>query len=371
MKKRFVDDLARSLATPMPRRDALRTLGASLAMGLFPWLRATAAVNTPALSSCPASVTGCGGRWPTACCITLPGKEQYHSGGCYAAKDTTCCTGNGAWLCGKPSTCGATFGKCIHACPAGETICVNACCKPNQFCQGNQCYPRRTCTSQETICGQACCGPGTFCGSPNRNLCCTSGDNACLVPQGSGGTCCKPGQNCCFTGATAKCCEATQVCKDGECKCGNAAGVTPCGNTCCSANEVCSANGKCCPKGKSICGKECCDAGSCCSTAAGDICCPTGQFCGNIPAAPGNMNCCPAGRMAVTSSGVPVCCDPGLVATEDNRCCPPGKPNCCDDGDLAKLCPKNAICSNGECREITPPRPDRFRRPTKLPPRRK
>jgi len=375
MKKGFLDDLARSLASPMPRRDAVRTLGASLAMGLFPWLRSTGAAGSSAIAQgCPAKVTGCGGAFPSACCVTLPGKEAYHSAGCYNPAYNDCCIGPNdsqerpgqmSWTCGK-GACGESGGKCKQVCPAGQTVCARTCCKSDEFCQGYQCWKKRKCNDVETKCGYACCPGGYVCASAAHNLCCVNGGQTCVVPNSKVAVCCQGGQRCCMTATTAVCCADTQVCKGGICLCDDKDGITPCGQECCKADEICS-KWKCCPKGKSNCDKQCCDDGSCCPTAAGEICCHEGEFCGNIAGAPHNLNCCSAERMAVTGAGMPVCCPSGTVAT-DNACCPADKPNCCGD-ETAILCRADQICSKGECVSITPPQPPR-RPPYKMPPKR-
>jgi hypothetical protein len=78
------------------------------------------------------------------------------------------------------------------------------------------------------------------------------------------------------------------------------------------------------------------------------VCCKEGENCAAIAGAPGNKKCCPSARIMVTSTGAPVCCPSGTVYA-DGACCPPGSPNCCANGDVAKVCPKGRICSMGEC----------------------
>jgi hypothetical protein len=306
VKKSLLDDLARTVATPMPRRQALRTIGAALAMGAFRMLRpgpATGYASQP--TPCPPVPDPCAASGQIACCVTMGPYNSRHMAGCYNPATEICCVGgNGSpppmdrmsWICPKGSTCPGTF-------------------NPNSKCS-------RPCTDDEIVCGKACCQPGQFCGSPNRGICCNAGENVCVYPKG--GTCCKRGTSCCFTTSSAKCCDnLTETCVNGSCTCKN-------------------------PKLK--CGTDCCaKAGLCCVMAAGNRCCKPDEFCATILGAPGNKNCCPKDRVVVTKSGAPVCCPSGSVDNGAGECCPPGNPDCCEVGGLKTVCPKGTVCSLGSC----------------------
>ena len=329
MKRNLLDDLARTVATPMPRRQALRTIGAALAMGAFRMLRpGPVAGYSGHPPPCPPSPDPCAAHGQKVCCVNMGPYNSLHVAGCYNPATESCCTGpNGAdppmdkmsWVCEK--------GMCGAAGVPGNTKCAG-----------------KSCGSDETPCGKACCKNGQFCLSPNRSLCCERGDNLCAVPNKPGGLCCKPGTKCCFNMTTASCCDASQKCVGGVCKCG--VGLKQCGSTCCKTTEMC-VGGTCCPKTKTDCAGTCCDKGLCCDMVSGKTCCKQGEFCATIAGAPGNKNCCPSARIMVTASGAPVCCPSGTVYA-NGACCPPGNENCCG-GDLATVCPKGKICSRGEC----------------------
>jgi hypothetical protein len=121
----LIDDVARTLATPMPRRRALKTIGVALAAGAFPALRAGRAAAHPAGSTS----TGCADYTcppgEKVCCVTLAGKGRYNVVGCFDPKTQQCCIGPGpegedaTWRCPKCSPCG-TFTKTCEGGPAPE-----------------------------------------------------------------------------------------------------------------------------------------------------------------------------------------------------------------------------------------------------------
>jgi hypothetical protein len=289
----------------MPRRRALRTIAAALAMGAFEALRPRRAAGyAGSPSGCPQ--LDCGRPNEKLCCVPVGKYGGYHSTGCCGEPGREdCCIGPNddeahpnpmSWCCPKGS-CGASGAKCLE---------------------------KRTCKSDEVECGKTCCGPGQFCASPLRSICCNAGENVCVVPRGGAAVCCKPGTKCCFNMTSAKCCDnATETCVKGKCTCNN-------------------------PKLK--CGTDCCaKAGLCCVMAAGNRCCKPDEFCATILGAPGNKNCCPKDRVVVTKSGAPVCCPSGSVDNGRGACCPPDNLDCCGTGDLGLLCSKGMMCSLGQC----------------------
>lgn len=330
----------------MPRREALRTLGATMAIGLLRLVRpspAGAAVGRT--STCPAACDGMPAKYKD-CCVPIP-KGGFHRHGCINTEYSECCIG--------PSPMGPD--RMSWECPKGK------CGSDGSY--ANKCR-REGCSADEQACGTACCKMDRqFCASFKNGMCCNAGENGCLAIGTFGvastiGTCCKPGTKCCATQGKATCCDANQACVSGACRCSST--TTQCGSDCCTKSEVClvgrtsdgQVSRKCCAKGKVNCGGECCDGSLCCDLAARKMCCPPGQFCATIAGAPGNKNCCPSARIAVMKSGQPVCCGEGLVATPDNGCCPPGKPDCCGRGsaELSALCNSKQICVSGECRSI-------------------
>jgi hypothetical protein len=334
MNNGLFDDVARTLATPMPRRRALRIAAGLLVAAAVPAYRPkpAAATVTKAFAGCPkGGLQSCTERFGPelpACC------PDYRPGFAICCKSTDECFNDNKNCCPKDKQCGGR------------------CCLPDQKCKDGRCVD----CPEEQACGETCCDPGEYCGSKRRGLCCPKGHDACVVYGGSAGLCCGPGTTCCANAKSAKCCDAKHPCVKGGGRCKCAKGETRCGNECCTKGEVCS-GGKCCPKGNVKCGDECCTPGKCCgenccpekwlccSTAVGKKCCKPGEHCALIAGAPGKKNCCPSSRIVTTDTGVPLCCPTGTIDNGENDCCPPGNPNCC--ADLS--CLGNTVCVRGEC----------------------
>lgn len=350
------DDLAKTLAQPMPRRRALRLLGSAVAVAVLPGLRAR-----PAGAHAKKLTFRCG-----------PGTEPCSRNGLDVCmpEGGTCC-----WF--SPKESGYEPWGIVVGCPPG-TNCGTA---RRQRCI---CPP-------EHRCGQdGCCPETEFCASPNRSLCCKKGQDACLVPNRPEGTCCDKNERCCSSPTRADCCGEKQACHDGACRCPKTQPVKCgrkcckkgikccdpkkpcctaltdhcCGNVCCKKNQTCCGD-TCCDPTERCCGKELKDDGccpknqACCATDAGQRCCKKGEFCANIAGGHGNKNCCPTARIA-TPRGIPVCCPTGTVEVPGkNSCCPPDKLDCCDptpdptNPDLTQLAVCNPggfkLCVNGEC----------------------
>ncbi len=313
MSRRSLDDLARALAEPMPRRRALRIAGAALLGSVIPGLRAGGALaspcgpDTPCSSVCTADgdLGACGTESHNACGqITCRLEGCLHSG-------EKCCRGGGeAWICNETDRCGSLNGPHCVSCP------------------------------EERKCGTACCKSDEFCASRNRELCCKKGENGCVVPRSAQGICCAPGKQCCANQDGAACCGSDQRCKSGRCVCKE--GET-CGEHCCKKGETCS-NGKCCPKGRVNCGDdECCKSqASCC----GGACCTGRETC--VGGAAGKQ-CCNPSRISGRGASAR-CCPSGTVAT-DAGCCPPGNLRCCDSFDASGVAclGSHAVCVKGVC----------------------
>src|ERR1700674_901105 len=144
----LIDDLARVLASPTPRRGALRLIGGALAAGLFGALgleRAAAQVIvcTPTCPTNRKCCQGCGSGVPNHC---VPQNQQCPANPCGANRR---CCGTGA-----AATCA----------PQGNQCCGNKSCNENQRCcgagatafcapQGNQCCGKTSCGENQRCCG--------------------------------------------------------------------------------------------------------------------------------------------------------------------------------------------------------------------------
>lgn len=294
-----LDELARSLAQPMPRARAVRLLGGALASaavsGVFPRGARSAPRRAAGPCDCVAGETPCAiplgagctkvccvqtGNYPKCCstvgvekpapnCATHPGGVF---GGVTSPPRTVCC-------CPAGARCGDLR--------AGESGCMN-CTLP---------------------CGSGCCNPGEFCAAPAQSLCCKTGESAC------GDICCKTGQFC-ANRKTALCCNAGQV---------------GCGDKCCPQGKVCRHKACGCPTGTKKCGST--------------ECCTRNEVCTSVRPGHRQQTCCPKTRW--TGSG---CCPSGTVGrrTPSQSCCPPGNPDCCQ----GVTCGLFKTCVSGVCRRI-------------------
>jgi len=301
----FLDELARSVAKPMPRRRALRLLGGALvtvAVPGFVTTKARAAAskceNRPGTKACKCSCKGdkcfpCKG----AICII----------NCCRVVDEYCdCVGHGGcWV--KP---------CSKPCPSGFK-----CCEDDEFCANS--LQKLCCKIGERGCGPRCCQPNEECttirvGTGSERVCekrCPQGQAWCGRKK-----CCPPKWNCAN--------EKTGLCK--RCR----KDQQECGKKCCD------------PKTSRCCGKDlCCKEGRPCCTVNGKrICCPANTKCvpqisGQGGAGPNSSRvCCPLPRLSTAEK---ICCPPGQVAlnTPGFRIPPPGiSPYCC---------PPSMVCRSG------------------------
>lgn len=217
MGEKLIDDLARALAQPMPRRKAVRVLGVTLAAVAIPGTRAG-----PASARRTATCNfGCGPNRTR--CVTVVNLASGPDVCCRAPANRYYCGGNPNF----PDTV-----KCVDRCPTGEPCTLSelddqgcpkfACCKPSQECTNfrlsnapNSKLRRacaRKCRTIERKCGIAigerccekdrvCCGTGEF------KVCCELGDVCVKVPsedrrhtKGYFKACgpkCKPGEKRC------------------------------------------------------------------------------------------------------------------------------------------------------------------------------
>jgi hypothetical protein len=200
----LVDDAARILASPMPRRQAVQALSRVL-MGSL--LAALGVRDSQGQASCRPPCSG-----GQQCCPGGDGDNDADDRGrgfCVGSSRTccgstscaagqTCCTGrNGQKFCidAGRTCCGD---DADDACRAGQTCCTGR--GGRRFCSssGGTCCGDTSCTSD-----QRCCTTGSqpFCGRSDATCC--------------GNTSCVRGQTCC---ANTVCCGENQVCEGGRCR---------------------------------------------------------------------------------------------------------------------------------------------------------
>lgn len=225
--ERFFDDLARTLAEPMPRRRAVRVIGASIAAlavpGVSPRL-ALGAANT-------STQVACKKKGQNVCNFTNPDRSPGPSYCCPYPPQQWDCSSN------------SMVRKCINHCPAkiyngvvgrtldqkptfstktdaaGGPVRYRCCVVPDTIPDDGECLPNCKLILGPTAiqCGQRCCGPGQECvswissnaGSPTKKSCaakCKKGERRCPPTPGHFPVCCA--QACCG----GACCEAGEEC---------------------------------------------------------------------------------------------------------------------------------------------------------------
>lgn len=270
----LLDDLARTLAQPMPRRRALGVLGVTL-VGLATGGTATCA-RGPLVGT---QSRGCGSAYK----VCEPATQA-----CFAH------------CCPKHTAC--SFSQ------RGKTGCQISpgCCDP--------------CNSQRsTPDGQGGCKPG-----PVADTCCKK---KCGKSK-----CCVEGEKCCTGKGRATCCPEKQDCVNGRCGCKSG---KKCGETCCAESQTCC-GGKCCSKTQKCCDdhccgekqtccvKGCCPEGTRCYKDAGTFrCCPEER----LASTPAGKVCCPPYYYVQWGN---TCCRTGRTCTECDPACPRG--HYCQDG---------------------------------------
>lgn len=202
------DEFSKTLARDVPRRDALRLLGGSLAgaaLGLFgretafgspsPCAVYCANFHGAAHAQCLQVCKACGSDTSRLC-------SGFSAGGpgpvtcCPGPGPVTCCSGpNGGVTCCQAGTscCGGFPGGNIICCPSGSICCsgptgaATCCAAPTTFCCGSP--------SGSTTC---CDSPQHCCTDASGNATCCSGQQVCCGLAG----CCPTGQVCCFDPTT-------------------------------------------------------------------------------------------------------------------------------------------------------------------------
>jgi hypothetical protein len=172
------DDLARNLASPMPRRSALRMLAAGVVVATVPGMTARRARAADQPKPCSGAGAGefCGNVNPL-------GKIGYNIGCCRGGpneRNTVCCPG-------IPGTVGSL------------------CCPPGYICGNTSANAKENCKCPSgVVCGDTCCNRGEYCETflGFDSFCtrfCPGGNKKC-----SGGVCCTGLETCGFFGCSCK-----------------------------------------------------------------------------------------------------------------------------------------------------------------------
>jgi len=163
------DDISRTIASPIPRRQAFRLIGGALG---------------------GAVVTALGLGWASRA-WGAPG------GGQSVPADSSACR-KGQTLCGsgRPAVCCSSGQACCGSATVGYTCCFSGqgCCtdtsKPYCMPAKSTCCKGASCSSTQTCCNGKCCNNGahqTCCGAPGSPVCCSAGRTCCK------GRCCTEG----------------------------------------------------------------------------------------------------------------------------------------------------------------------------------
>jgi hypothetical protein len=380
------DRLTRTVAARLPRRDALRRLGAFAAGSL---LGAAADAAPAAAEACGPDEKGCrvrrNGKSRTVCVALgqcCPNERACDDGTCVGPG--ACCSGDRA--CRKKVTGAIVACVAPGQCCPGERRCpdgrcqwevVGLCCPEERSCAraagngvarscvpGDQCCPdERRCPDGTCLLKELCCPPERTCerrvNGETRRTCvpagqCCPGDRQC--PDGScvdAGVCCPDERPCArrVNGKTRttcvpddQCCPGKRRCPDGQCIADNA---------CCPGREreckrrvngrertTCIPIDQCCP-GREV---PCPIVNGCCNSLAGEECAEIDGCCDTIGGGKKVCDgtwCCDEKDDCVPGEGCkkPQVCGPGFID------CPwldgVGLSCCRDDGLV--------FCCNGTC----------------------
>ena len=196
----LIDDVARTLASPMPRRKALasvaRLLAGTAAMTLFPrgaFAATTCGTSNPVVTSPnnPSGAPACNGGTPNAALIAI------FNGDSATACPSDCSTRSTSnFSCTQSGACGNGSNAC--------TVTATVVCKA---ADGHRCTTGSDCTS--TIC------------------------STCPAPGGGGAICVPSGNKCCKNATTATAVDGQSCASTNTCCCGSTAScAVSAGNTC-------------------------------------------------------------------------------------------------------------------------------------------
>lgn len=182
---RLIDDLARTLAEPMPRRRALSAIGVTLVAAVVPGIRPGGAPAARRIAC-----------YPDPCA----------RGKCCSTADLSA-----DWCCGSKGTadfyfCGSKKGTCIDRCKQAG---IDAGTGPWDRCVTDQeericCHPSQECTNWRSSASPS---------SRVRRGClnkCRKIERKCGIDTVN--RCCPKDQACCGDGEFKKCCELDDVC---------------------------------------------------------------------------------------------------------------------------------------------------------------
>ena len=297
----------------MPRRRAVRVVGASLAAFAVPGVSPRMALGASASNhGCGADVRACPrivnlGTAPPLCC-GAPARRYICEG---TPANPTCkdsCTTGEPCKSTRKDQDGFSYFQC---CKRPTEKCLNDACVPNCALQGKR------------QCGKSCCEVGEKCVN-DRCVVCGPGESSCETRGGGAHKCCQnQSERCCFNKTTTACCGNDQICKaagvkTATCVCKPGTG-TKCGSNCCGNDERCCGGNECCAKSETCCGgRTCCTTGQTC--CGGTTCCAQNEWClhkdtgtiFNLPScksscAPGNRcgrQCCGTGYRCVSGKCV-------------------------------------------------------------------
>jgi len=202
----FFDEAARILATPMPRRRAMRLLGGAFAAAIVGTAaRANAATCTPPTYSCG------NGNANSICC-----------------PPNTCCAkrGNSAACC-QTGQCVCENGTCASStggnCPSGCALC------PPGLAQGGG---SNTAYLAAVPAGAAVVGATIPAAAKQPGANCATGEFSC-GNNASSALCCPTGACCAKSGKKAACCVK------GQCVCGNGTCAVATNGTCPKGCKTC------------------------------------------------------------------------------------------------------------------------------------
>lgn len=300
-----LDDLARSLATPVSRRRALR-LAAAAAVTSIVAARTTPAPAHRTLDGCPTCPRGndppsftqfCGHARGVGCLFV-----------CCPATHTCCQTDTVVVCCREGFTCGPIVND-GPTCTC-KNPCGGACCADGEKCVDM--VAGRCCA---VPCGKECCGEDEKCVDPKRGTCCKKDSERACIGRNQTICCDSTLQTCCAGSRVTQCCGYGETCDpNGGCKC-RPGFPKQCVDDCCKRTDKCcigpSGRGFCAPRGWTCCGdtvalegiEECC-AGRFPFHPRFERCCGVSGKC------PRTAECCPDGCCPAGSS----CCDHGCCA---------------------------------------------------------
>jgi hypothetical protein len=157
---RFLDDMARTLAEPMPRGRAVKAVGAALVTLAVPGIAARPVRAAVGQYQCNPNVETCCGQNERVCLKghPVPINKGY------------CCGPSQFMWCGSA----ANGHKCISVCPTARR-CGQICCPPTTRCKGGKCVPN-VCGGRQCREGQDCCPstqlmPQSRCYDPDTHCC--------------------------------------------------------------------------------------------------------------------------------------------------------------------------------------------------------